>query len=141
MMADTRAPDFSLQNYEGQVITRASFAGRPLVINSWAAWCPFCVKEMPDFAAIQEEFKDKIVVVAIDRAESLETAKKFSDETGVTGRIILLLDPNDSWYQAVGGFSMPETIFINSEGIVVDHKRGPMELDEMRTRVKNAFQL
>jgi len=27
---------------------------------------------------------------------------------------------------------MPETIFVNGAGEIVVHKRGPMELDEMR---------
>lgn len=135
------APEFSLRDYEGREVKLSDFRGKPVVANAWAAWCPFCVKELPDFAMLQEEFKDKIAVIAIDRAEPLETAKKFSDEVGVTGRLVFLLDPSDFFYQSIGGFSMPETIFVNREGVVVDHKRGPMELGEMRERVKNAFQL
>ncbi|MBI2048278.1 MAG: TlpA family protein disulfide reductase [Candidatus Sungbacteria bacterium] len=135
------APQLVLKDYDGRDVALSDFRGRPIVVNAWAAWCPFCVKELPDFAALQEEFRDKIAVVAVDRAESLEVAKKFSDEAGVTGRIILLLDPSDSFYRSIGGFSMPETIFVDAGGMVVDHKRGPMDLDEMRVRTKKAFNL
>jgi thiol-disulfide isomerase/thioredoxin len=130
------APEFILKDYDGNNISFAGLKGKPLVINSWAAWCPFCVRELPDLAVLQEEFVDEIVVVAIDRAESSVTAKEFSDERGVTGRIILLLDPADSFYQSIGGFSMPETLFIDRDGFIQDHKRGVMELDEMRRRVE-----
>lgn len=129
-------PDFHLKDYDGAERSLADFKGKLLVINSWAAWCPFCVQELPDFAALQEEFGDKIVVIAIDRAEPLATAKEFSDRRGVTDRIILLLDPEDLFYQSIGGFSMPETVFVDRDGSIRDHKRGPMDLEEMRRRAE-----
>lgn len=129
-------PDFRLKDYDGAERSLADFKGKLLVINSWAAWCPFCVQELPDFAALQEEFGEKIMVIAIDRAEPLATAKEFSDRRGATGRIILLLDPEDLFYQSIGGFSMPETIFVDRDGFIRDHKRGPMDLEEMRRRVE-----
>ena len=131
------APDLFFQDYEGREVKLSDFRGKPAIINAWAAWCPFCVDELPDFAKVQEEFKDKLVVMAIDRAESLETAKQFSDKVGVTGRLILLLDPTDSFYQSIGGFSMPETIFVDKDGFIRDHKRGPMKLEEIRRRAQD----
>lgn len=131
-----KMPAFSLQDYDGNTVNSEDLRGKYLIINSWAAWCPFCVEELIDFAVAQEEFKDRLVVIAINRAESLATAKKFTDEVDVTGRITLLLDPNDSFYKSLGGFTMPETIFVDKEGFIRDHKRGPMALDEIRQRVQ-----
>lgn len=136
-----KAPDFSLQDYNGKTISSADFAGKPLVINSWAAWCPFCRKELVDFAAAQKEFGDKVTIIAIDRAESRETAKKYSDELGVTNDLIFLLDSSDSFYQSIGGFSMPETIFVDKNGFIAGHRRGPMDADEIRTRIEKLFAL
>lgn len=133
------APDFALKDYAGNTITLSQFRGRPAVVNSWAAWCPFCKDELPDFAAVQREFGDRVAIIAVDRAESLDVAKRYSDELGVTGRLILLLDPADSFYQSIGGFSMPETIFVDAAGQIVFHKRGPMEADEVRRRIRDAF--
>lgn len=135
--AGERAPDFALRDYDGKTVRLADFAGKSLVINIWAAWCPFCRKELVDFAAVQKEFGDKAVIIAIDRAESREVAKKYSDALGVTGDLIFLLDPSDSFYQSIGGFSMPETIFIDKNGAIVDHKRGPMDANEIRQKISN----
>ena len=129
------SPDFSLQDYEGNTIRRSQFLGKALVLNCWASWCPFCVEELPDFARVQEEFGGQAVVIAINRAESQVTAKKFSDQVGVTGRLTLLLDPADSFYRSIGGFSMPETIFVDKDGFIRHHKRGPMDVSEIRGRV------
>lgn len=131
-----QVPDFTLESFDGQVITAQQLAGQPLVINSWAAWCPFCVRELRDFAIVQQEFSGRLTIVAIDRAETLSVAKKFTDQLGVTEDLLFLLDPTDSFYQAMGGFSMPETLFVDSEGTIRFHKRGPMEADEIRQRVR-----
>lgn len=136
-----KAPDFTLQDFEGKTTRLANFAGKPAIINSWAAWCPFCRKELVDFAAAQKEFGSRVAIIAIDRAESLDVAKKYTDELGVTGELVFLLDPSDSFYRSIGGFSMPETIFVNSAGEMVFHKRGPMDAKEIRSRIKELFQL
>lgn len=131
-----KVPDFALQDYNGKTVSLVDFIGKPLVINSWAAWCPFCKKELPDFVTVQKEFGDKVVIIAIDRAESLGTAKRYSDELGVTNDLVFLLDPTDSFYQSIGGFSMPETIFVDKNGNIIDHKRGPMDVNEIRQKIE-----
>ena len=129
-------PDLSFLGYDGNLVALSDFAGKPLVINSWAAWCPFCVKELPAFSALQKAFPDEVVVIAIDRSESLNTAKSYSDDLGVTDDLLFLLDRSDSFYKSIGGFSMPETIFVDKDGVIQDHKRGPMEVEEMKRRVE-----
>lgn len=131
-----KAPDFSLKDYDGNTVSLSDFEGQPLVINSWAVWCPFCRDELPDFVTAQKEFGEKIAFIAIDRAESHSTAKKYTDDLGITNDIVFLLDPNDSFYQSIGGFSMPETLFVDEKHNIVDHKRGPMKLEEIMERTE-----
>lgn len=128
--------DIELKDYDGNTVTLDDFKRRPLVVNSWAVWCPFCVKELADFAELQKEFGDRIVVIAIDRQEPLEKVKGFTDGLGITNDVLFLLDRPDTFYKSIGGFSMPETLFINVDGEIVVHKRGPMDLEEMRTHVE-----
>lgn len=129
-------PNFHLQDYSGKTMNLSDFAGKPLIINSWATWCPFCRQELADFATAQKEFGDKVTVIAIDRVESSDTARKYTDQQGTTDKLIFLLDPTDSFYQSIGGFSMPETVFVDTNGKIVDHKRGPMGLNEIRERAQ-----
>jgi thiol-disulfide isomerase/thioredoxin len=124
-------------DYEGNEVSLNDFKGKPLVVNSWAAWCPFCKNELPDFASVQNTFGDQVVIVAIDRAESLETAKKYSDEIGVTDKLIFWLDSGDNFYEAIGGFSMPETVFIDKDGLIQFHKRGPMKVPEITKLIQD----
>jgi len=128
----SRLAGLSFVDYGGNKVGLEQFSGKPLVINAWAVWCPFCREELADFAELQREFGDQVVVIAIDRKESLKKAKGFTDGIGITDDLLFLLDSKDSFYKSIGGFSMPETLFINSEGEIVVHKRGFMALDEMR---------
>ncbi|MBI2038042.1 MAG: TlpA family protein disulfide reductase [Candidatus Magasanikbacteria bacterium] len=134
------APNFNLKDYNGKIVSLKDFIGKPLVINSWAAWCPFCRQELPDFALAQKEFGDKVVIIAIDRAESLGVAKGYTDQQGTTDKLILLLDPSDSFYQSIGGFSMPETIFVDKNGQIIEHKRGVMAIEEIREKILKLIQ-
>lgn len=125
------APSFSLENYDGEIISSDDFVGKIQVVNVWASWCPFCVNEMPDFVLLQEEFPE-IVVVGINRGEKKDVAVEYAEQLGVIGGMILLMDDESSYYESIGGFSMPETLFVREDGMIFLHKRGPMTFEEMK---------
>jgi len=110
-------PEVELEAVDGSKILLHNLIGKPLVINSWAAWCPFCVDELPDFVELQSEFGDVVAVVAINRRESVESAGSFLSGISVsTEDLMFLYDRKDSFYQKIGGFSMPETLFVDADG-------------------------
>ncbi|MBI3495014.1 TlpA family protein disulfide reductase [Candidatus Berkelbacteria bacterium] len=131
-----RLATIPLTNYQGKQVSVRDFGGKPLVINVWASWCPFCKQELPDFATAQQEFNGRVVIVAIDRAEPLAVAKQYSDQLNITNAMPFLIDPADAFYQAIGGFAMPETLFIARDGTIVEHKRGPLALTEIRQKIQ-----
>jgi len=128
-------PQVDLVDYSGRSVNTATFIGVPLIINSWASWCPFCRQELEDFAKIKSKFGNQIKIIAVNRSESLKVAKKYSDPLNVSEALVLLLDPNDFFYRAIGGFTMPETIFVDKKGRIVFHKRGPMAEDEILDKI------
>lgn len=135
--AERPLPELTLEDFSGEEVRLADFKGNPLVVNAWAAWCPFCVKELADFALAQREFGERVVIIAVDRAEPAETAKRFVEGLGVAKGLRFLLDPEDAFYRAIGGFSMPETVFVDREGVIRIHKRGPMEINEIRDKIRS----
>ena len=130
---------FTLSDWNGNAVSLSDFEGRPLILNSWAAWCPFCVKELPAFGALQEELGNSVVIIAINRAESTERQKGFIDNLRLTDKLIFLNDPHDSFYKSIGGFGMPETLFVDGKGNIRLHKRGPIGLEELRRTVRAVF--
>lgn len=124
---------------EGNPIELTDYTGNVLVVNSWASWCPFCVTELQDFATLAKEYRDQgVVILAINRSESKEQVERFLNSVGQLTDITFVLDPDDNFYSSVGGFSMPETVFYDTTGELVRHKRGFMDLEEMRRHVEEA---
>lgn len=129
-------PSFSLVDVEGNTVSSDDFVGKTLVVNAWATWCPFCVDELPDFATVAAEFGDEVTVIAINRRESQGEVEAFLEELAIGEGIVFLFDPSDSFYQSIGGFAMPETLFVDAAGEIRIHKRGPMELSEIREKAQ-----
>ena len=121
----------------GEKVTLSSFVGRPLIVNSWASWCPFCVHELPMFEEIGEQYKDtELVVVAINRAEARNTFDAFIEYVGNPEHIIFLYDEADTFYTSIGGFAMPETLFFDREGKLISHVRGALSKEAIIEQIE-----
>ena len=124
----------------GESLQLTDYAGKVLVVNAWASWCPFCTKELPALAQVGQEYANQdVVVLAINRRESKEQAERYLRQLSATEGVILILDPDDHFYTSIGGVSMPETVIYDRRGDVVFHKQGPMEIDEIRQYVEAAL--
>ena len=134
------APQFALHDYAGTEIKSSDFAGKPVVVISWASWCTqLCSKELKRVAAIKKGSGDGFSVVAINRGEAPEIARAYSDALGINSPAVFLLDPDDAFYKLIGGFSMPETLFISAEGRIKYHARGLQDQEELRRRIQDVM--
>ncbi len=115
----------------------ASFRGKPLVVNYWASWCPFCAMEMPDFQKVYAETCDRVAFLGIDIKDDHGAAADLARQTGV--RYPLAVDPDGSTFQKLGGFAMPTTFFIDEKGRVVQTFSGPLTADGLRSQIRHLF--
>ena len=119
------APDFQLQNLDGQAVSLNDLRGKPVMVNFWATWCGPCRDEMP---LIQEIFEDKewsdkgLVILAVDIGESLSTVKEFVESYGLSFQV--LLDSEQGVAKNYNIRGIPATFFIDKDGIIQDMQIG-----------------
>jgi cytochrome c biogenesis protein CcmG/thiol:disulfide interchange protein DsbE len=119
------APDFSLAMLHPQsgksTLSLADFKGKPIVLNFWASWCDPCKQEAPllesSWKEMQAQGKD-VVFLGIDFEESRDAAMGFVEQYKITYPIVL--DTGGSAAAKYYITSLPDTIFINRDGTVVD---------------------
>ncbi len=126
------SPEFSYTDLEGNTVALSDFKGKPLVVNSWATWIPFSAQELPLMSAIAKEYEGKVTVLAINRMQDKSFIRAYLDTLPERPELQFLVDPNDTFYKAVGGTAMPETVFYNADGVIVHHFKGVISADELR---------
>jgi thiol-disulfide isomerase/thioredoxin len=115
----------------------ADYRGKPLVVNVWAAWCPPCQQEMPDFERVHQAMGDRVGFVGLDRADSRSDAQQFATERNIT--YDLLFDRDDTFAPKVGVAVMPTTLLVSADGIVVKTMAGTVSADELTAAIDEAF--
>jgi peroxiredoxin len=120
------APDFSLMDPDGNIVTLSQYRGQPVMVNFWATWCKPCALEMPMFISAYEKNQDKgFVVLAVNVQETPEQVSEYVAENGLALPVVLDRDGQISTIYRVRG--LPSTFFIDENGILVEAKRGAVE--------------
>lgn len=134
----TPLPDGTFEHLSGGGSARlADYRGTPLVINVWAAWCPPCQQEMPDFQRVHEALGDRVRFIGLDRADSRSAAQQFASERGIT--YDLLFDPDDTFAPEIGVAVMPTTLLVSPDGVVVKTLSGTVSADQLTAAIQEAF--
>jgi thiol-disulfide isomerase/thioredoxin len=107
--------------------------GMPAIVNSWASWCPYCRKELPELEALARSFEGRVQVIAVNRGESSRVGKAYLAQLDTSSAVAYVYDATDAWYRAIGGYMMPETVFIREDGTVAHHHRGVLSSEDMRS--------
>lgn len=126
-----QAPDFMLQTPDGESVSLSDFRGKPLIINFWASWCPFCVDEMPLLERAASESGAQLLFVNLQ--ESKEAAKSFANKLNIKSAMVL--DPEADAKKKYNVFTQPVTYFIDADGIIRDKKFGPLTEEELRQKL------
>ncbi|MFE8031912.1 TlpA family protein disulfide reductase [Thiohalocapsa marina] len=85
----TALPDLRLADLSGRQVALGEWAGKVVVLNYWATWCPPCLREIPVLAALQAEVgaeRLQVIGIAIDR---LDAVARFLQQQDVGYPVLL----------------------------------------------------
>jgi thiol-disulfide isomerase/thioredoxin len=127
-------PDLTLATLEGDKVSLADLAGRPLIINFWATWCPPCRSEMPALVELYYRHADQgLVVIAVNAGETTGLVQGYADELELNFPVVL--DPKMKAAAAFSVVSLPTTFFVGRDGLIQERHAGELTPDQFESKV------
>jgi len=128
------APNFDVTAFNGEFAGKrfslADLRGQVVVLNFWASWCVECDKEMPFLEQAWRDYRDKGVwLVGVDYLDIDSAGLAYLDRFGTTypnGP-----DIGSRVFQSYQSTGVPETFFIDRQGVVQHVEIGPIDRSKL----------
>ena len=123
-----------IRTTDGRMLSNDDIAGRAVVLNFWAPWCPPCVREMPelDRFARSADGKDALVIgLAIDEQPAVD---KFLAAHPVSFPISILGYAGLAWARRLSNdpnVALPFTAVFDRSRRLAQHKFGATNAAEL----------
>ena len=110
--------DFTMTDVNGKTISSASLKGKVVIVNFWATWCPPCRAEIPDLIALQNKYRDQLVIIGVsDDDDPPATVKKWADEHKMNYPIVMSTPELRKVF--VGVAALPTSFVVSRESRLV----------------------
>jgi cytochrome c biogenesis protein CcmG/thiol:disulfide interchange protein DsbE len=139
-------PAFTMTDIDGRTLSTADWRGKVVLVNFWATWCGPCRVEIPDLIALQEKYRDQLVVVGISEeqpddpnhvadAKDIALIKKFAAERNINYPLVAATPELRKLFPEV--MALPTTFVLDREGKLVQKTVGLLNAraTEASTRV------
>ncbi len=129
--------DLALKDLFGVEQRLSGYRGRLVVLNFWATYCVPCRTEMPDLAALQNNYAALGVQVIGAAAETLaekDKVMKFIKETRLNFPVWLGATAGDMSRFGLGS-ALPATVIIGRDGKIAAVYRGVIELADLKKQI------
>ncbi len=116
------APEFVVQDTAGGDIKLSDFKGKYVYIDVWASWCGPCKHEIPYFAKLKEEYKEKnIEFISISIDKTKEPWERMLNDWQLSGHQYIA---KGAWESDIAKSyhlkGVPQFILIDPEGQIID---------------------
>ena len=136
-----KAPDFTVEMFNGEKITLSQLKGKVVLINFWATWCPPCRQELTHVQKeIIDHFKGQdFVFLPISRGEKKSVVEAFRQKQGYT--FPMGLDPKQEVYKKYASNYIPRNFVVGKDGKVIYVSVGfePAEFESMIKTIEAAL--
>jgi peroxiredoxin len=117
-----KAPDFSLNDPEGNPVSLYSKVGsKLLLVDFWAAWCGPCRQENPNVVKIFNEFNKKgfdVFGVSLDRTKD-DWVKAIANDKLAWTHVSDLQYWNSAAAQMYGVSAIPANFLLDENGVII----------------------
>jgi len=137
--ASSIAPAWTLKDVDGTTVKSSDFAGKVVILDFWATWCPPCKAEIPGFIELQKKYGNKgLVIVGVSLDEGGSAAvKPFMQQLGMNYTVLM---GDEKIVQDFGGFEgIPTTFVIDRKGDIVGGHTGYGSKEDFEKEITALF--
>ena len=123
------APAMTMKTIDGETVRLEDLAGKVVVLNFWATWCPPCVAEIPDLARLAKEVNQEGGVVIGISDEDVDTIRSFVAAHDMPYAIV----SGSDWpapFKTIR--AIPVTYFLDGEGMIREEFVGGRSYEAFR---------
>jgi cytochrome c biogenesis protein CcmG, thiol:disulfide interchange protein DsbE len=132
------APNFNLENLDGEIIELNSFLGKgPLLLCFWSSCCRSAVAQVEAFSNLYGKYEDEglmMLAIAVDQENTVAKVKPFVLSKGFKFPVLYDSDRNVS--RLYYAYDVPFSVLIDTLGIIVYSHLGYMKGDEIELEQK-----
>ena len=113
--------DVTMTDVDGRKISSADWKGKVVIVNFWATWCPPCRAEIPDLVALQNKYRDQLLIIGIsDDDDPPAVVKKWADAHRMNYPIVMATPELRKAFTGVS--ALPTSFIVSRESkIVIRH--------------------
>ena len=127
------APDFALQDLDGQPVSLSQFKGKVVLLDFWASWCGPCIGDLETLRQIKDQVAAQPVVflnVSLDANEAAwKQAIAKHEIQGVHVR-------SEQVAQAYNVSGIPRYYLVDPQGLIVEDRLRVFDVDEVVAKIK-----
>jgi len=120
---------FTVTDLDGRTLSSADWKGKVVLVNFWATWCPPCLAEIPDLIALQNKYRDRLVVIGISEDEiSPEVVKRFATERKINYPIAMTSAELQTRFTGIT--ALPTTFVLDPDGQIAYKRVGILQPEQ-----------
>ena len=127
------APDFTLNDLDGQPVSLSQFKGKVVLLDFWASWCGPCIADLGTLRKIKEQVAAQPVVflnVSLDANEAAwKQAIAKHEIKGVHVR-------SEQVAQAYNVSGIPRYYLVDPQGLIVEDRLRLFDVEEVVAKIK-----
>jgi cytochrome c biogenesis protein CcmG/thiol:disulfide interchange protein DsbE len=128
------APDFTLESFDGRMVTLSELRGQVVVVNFWASWCTPCREEAAYLEQTWRKYREQgVVFIGVDWVDTPANAQAYIKEFEIT-----YLNGPDLGTRIAGAYriqGVPETFFVDKDGNLRGVQIGPFRAPELEQKI------
>jgi len=122
-------PPFTVTDLDGKSISSKDLRGKVVLVNFWATWCGPCRAEIPDLVALQDKYRDQLVILGISEDETgEEPVRKFAAKYNINYTVAMATPEIRAAFPNV--MALPTTYVLDRDGKLAQKNVGMLNARE-----------